>query len=60
MTGEIVMSCSIVTTKAFGIMREIHNSKCRMPITLNEIQQKNWMSKKEIDFFQILKHINYR
>lgn len=55
MTGEIVMSCSIVTTKAFGIMREIHNSKCRMPITLNEIQQKNWLSKKEIEFFSDFK-----
>lgn len=55
MTGEIVMSCSIVTTEANGIMREIHNSKCRMPITLNEIHQKNWLSKKEIYFFSDFK-----
>ena len=29
-TGEIINSCSIVTTEAKGIMREIHNSKIRI------------------------------
>ena len=33
-TGEIINSCSIVTTEAKGIMREIHNSKMRMPMII--------------------------
>jgi len=36
-------------------MREIHNSKYRMPITLNEYQQTKWLNKKEIDFFSDFK-----
>ena len=55
LTGEIMTTCSIVTTEAIGIMREIHNSKYRMPITLNEFQQKKWLSKNEIDFFSDFK-----
>lgn len=40
---------TIITTEAQGIMREIHNSKLRMPIALktdNELQ--NWLEKKEL------------
>ena len=55
LTGEIVTTCCIVTTEAIGIMREIHNSKYRMPITLNEYQQTKWLNKKEIDFFSDFK-----
>ena len=55
LTGEIMTTCCIVTTEAIGIMREIHNSKYRMPITLNEYQQEKWLSKKEIDFFSDFK-----
>ena len=47
LTGEIMWTCCIVTTEAIGIMREIHNSKYRMPITLNEYQQKNGCLKKK-------------
>ena len=34
-TREILESCSVVTTDAKGIMKEVHNSKLRMPVTLN-------------------------
>ena len=33
-TGEIISTLSIVTTEARGIMRSLHNSKLRMPLTL--------------------------
>lgn len=35
---------TIVTTEAQGIMREIHNSKCRMPIAFNSDEKMNdWL-----------------
>ena len=43
-TGEIInISCSIVTTEARGIMREIHNSKMRMPLIIENNQMEDWL-----------------
>ena len=40
---------SVVTTEAKGIMREIHNTKLRMPIALKTREEmENWMENKEI------------
>ncbi|MBA5629133.1 SOS response-associated peptidase [Moheibacter lacus] len=40
---------SVVTTEAKGIMREIHNTKQRMPIALKTREEmENWMENKEI------------
>ncbi len=35
---------TIVTAKAQGIMKEIHNSKCRMPFVLSVSDEKRWVS----------------
>ena len=48
-TGEIINSCSIVTTEAKGIMREIHNSKMRMPLVIENNQMEEWLENKEIN-----------
>ena len=50
-TGEIINSCSIVTTQAKGIMREIHNSKMRMPMIIKINQMEDWLENKEINLF---------
>ena len=50
-TGEIIKSCSIVTTSAEGIMKEIHNSKLRMPVTLIDNQLREWLNGEKIKFF---------
>ncbi|WP_159950881.1 SOS response-associated peptidase [Polaribacter septentrionalilitoris] len=39
-----VLSCSILTTKANEFMSEIHNSKKRMPIILDETFEKEWLN----------------
>lgn len=40
---------SILTTEAKGIMREIHNSKLRMPVALKTDEEiKNWLSENEL------------
>lgn len=33
-TGELVYTFAVVTTEAQGIMRQIHNTKLRMPLVL--------------------------
>ena len=48
-TGEIINSYTIVTTEAKGVMREIHNSKMRMPIILENNQMEEWLENKEIN-----------
>ena len=48
-TGEIINSCTIVTTEAKGVMREIHNSKMRMPIIIENNQMEEWLENKEIN-----------
>lgn len=50
-SGSEEQTCSIVTTKACGIMEEIHNSKKRMPIVLNEETQKEWLDGARIEEF---------
>ena len=50
-TGEIINSCSIVTTEAKGVMREIHNSKMRMPMIIESNQMEDWLENKEINLF---------
>lgn len=46
-TGEIINSCSIITTKANKLMSHIHNnpklSEPRMPLILNEMQLDEWL-----------------
>ena len=40
---------TIITTEAQGIMREIHNTKLRMPLTLTkEEDYHNWLNGKEV------------
>ena len=47
-TGEIVGTYTIITTEAQGIMREIHNSKMRMPFTLLPKQEQTWLQGNEV------------
>lgn len=44
-TGEVVETCSIVTTDAekHNLMSQVHNSKMRMPTILNEDLSWEWM-----------------
>ena len=42
-TGEEVDTFSIITTKANGIMEQIHNKKKRMPTILDEAQASEWL-----------------
>lgn len=43
-TGEIKRTYSIVTTEAQRIMREVHNTKQRMPVILRQDQEASWLS----------------
>ena len=54
-TGEIINSCSIVTTEAKGIMREINNSKMRMPLVIENNQMDDWLENKDIHLFYTFK-----
>ncbi|HKK81366.1 MAG TPA: SOS response-associated peptidase [Prolixibacteraceae bacterium] len=51
-TGEIIRSYSIVTTEAQGIMREIHNSKKRMPVILTPENEQLWIQNRNIELFK--------
>lgn len=42
-SGETMDTFSIVTTKANGLMEQIHNKKKRMPTILNEAQASEWL-----------------
>ena len=42
-TGEYVESFSIITTRANALMEQIHNSKKRMPVILNEELATEWL-----------------
>ena len=50
-TGEILNSCSIVTTEAKGVMREIHNSKMRMPMIIENNLMEDWLKNKDTNLF---------
>jgi putative SOS response-associated peptidase YedK len=54
-TGEIIRSCSILTTQAKGIMREIHNSKLRMPVTINKSNFNEWLDRNEMNILHDFK-----
>ena len=45
-TGELIPTFTIITREAEGIMREIHNSKLRMPVVLLPEEEKLWLSGK--------------
>ena len=47
-TGEISKSCSLVTTVAEGIMKEVHNSKLRMPLTVNIDSLGAWLNNQTV------------
>jgi putative SOS response-associated peptidase YedK len=51
-TGEIIDSCSIVTTPANELMSEIHNTKLRMPLILPKEKMMRWIEK-DLDKEQI-------
>ncbi len=42
-SGELFYTYAIVTTEAQGIMREIHNTKLRMPFVLKPDEEKEWL-----------------
>lgn len=42
-TAEILETYSMITTEAKGIMREIHNTKFRMPVVLKKEFEKDWL-----------------
>jgi putative SOS response-associated peptidase YedK len=43
-TGEIIDSCSIVTTPANELMSEIHNVKLRMPLIFSKEKMMDWIN----------------
>ena len=42
-TGEILRTCTIITTAANSMMEKIHNTKKRMPLILNIRDEKLWI-----------------
>lgn len=42
-SGEVITTCSIVTTEANELMATIHNSKKRMPLVLDERDWGRWL-----------------
>lgn len=42
--GEIIHSCSIITTEAGPLMQKIHNTKRRMPVILRREREQEWIS----------------
>lgn len=51
-TGELINTYSIITTEANEFMAEIHNSKKRMPVILNEKNELNWLHADPIENFK--------
>lgn len=47
-SGEIIFTYTILTTKATGLMSEIHNHKNRMPIILSKEHEKEWLMGAEL------------
>ena len=43
-TGETMDTFSIITTKANGLMQQIHNKKKRMPTIFDEVQASEWLN----------------
>ena len=42
-TGEMIRTCTIITTAANSMMERIHNTKKRMPVMLAEEDEKPWI-----------------
>jgi len=42
--GEILKSCSIITTTANPLMEKIHNTKKRMPVILDQERESEWIT----------------
>ena len=45
LSGEILNSCSLITTGANPMMEKIHNTKKRMPVILKKELEDEWISK---------------
>lgn len=43
LSGELVNSCSVITTKANPLMEKIHNTKKRMPVILKKEMEREWI-----------------
>jgi putative SOS response-associated peptidase YedK len=43
-TGEVIRTCTIVTTRANPLMEKIHNTQKRMPVILSPDSEKKWIS----------------
>jgi len=50
--NDTVHTYTIVTTKAQGIMKEIHNTKQRMPVILNSDNETEWLLNSSLDNFK--------
>ncbi|MCT4581064.1 MAG: SOS response-associated peptidase [Flavobacteriales bacterium] len=50
-TGAIEKTYTIVTTEAKGMMREVHNSKMRMPVILTEENDQAWLGGEDFKAF---------
>lgn len=50
-TNELLHTFTIVTTQANELMSEIHNTKKRMPVVLDRITEKKWLSTEPIENF---------
>ena len=59
-TGEFLETFTIITTVANPLMEKIHNTKKRMPVILNEKNEKRWINKNLSvkDVQDLLKPIN--
>ena len=44
LSGDILKSCSIITTRANPLMEKIHNTKKRMPVILKKELELSWIS----------------
>jgi len=42
-TGEVLHTCTILTTEANSLMAKIHNVKKRMPLIINEADREAWL-----------------
>jgi putative SOS response-associated peptidase YedK len=42
--GEILKSCTIITTRANPLMEKIHNTRKRMPVILNKEKETEWIT----------------
>ncbi len=45
-TGEMIRTCTIITTQANELMSQIHNTKQRMPIILKPQDESDWLTGK--------------